>query len=53
MLRGRLRATIGERGLTLSEGDSLYFEADLPHAFSNPDATACEYFLVIDSNRAR
>ena len=53
VLRGRLRATIGERSLTLSEGDSLYFEADLPHAFSNPDATACEYFLVIDSNRAR
>lgn len=53
VLRGRLRATIGERMLILSEGDSLYFEADLPHAFSNPDATACEYFLVIDSNRAR
>ena len=53
VLRGRLRATIGERTLILSEGDSLYFEADLPHAFSNPDATACEYFLVIDSNRAR
>ncbi len=53
VLHGRLRATIGERSLTLSEGDSLYFEADLPHAFSNPDATACEYFLVIDSNRAR
>jgi len=53
VLRGRLRATIGERSLTLSEGDSLYFEADLPHAFSNPDAAACEYFLVIDSNRAR
>ena len=53
VLRGRLRATIGERMLILAEGDSLYFEADLPHAFSNPDATACEYFLVIDSNRAR
>jgi transcriptional regulator with XRE-family HTH domain len=53
VLHGRLRATIGERSLTLSEGDSLYFEADLPHAFSNPDAAACEYFLVIDSNRAR
>ena len=53
VLRGRLRAAIGERTLILSEGDSLYFEADLPHAFSNPDATACEYFLVIDSNRAR
>ena len=53
VLRGRLRATIGERMLILSEGDSLYFEADQPHAFSNPDATACEYFLVIDSNRAR
>jgi len=53
VLRGRLRATIGERSLTLSEGDSLYFEADLPHGFSNPDAAPCEYFLVIDSNRAR
>ena len=53
VLRGRLRATIGERMLILSKGDSLYFEADLPHAFSNPDATACEYFLVIDSNRVR
>ena len=53
VLRGRLRATIGERSLTLSEGDSLYFEADLPHGFSNPAAAPCEYFLVIDSNRAR
>lgn len=53
VLRGRLRATIGERSLTLAEGDSLYFEADLPHAFLNPDDAACEYFLVIDSNRAR
>jgi len=51
--RGRLQVTIGERTVTLSEGDSLFFEADLPHAFFNPDSAACEYFLVIDSNRAR
>ena len=51
--RGRLQARIGERVMTLSEGDSLFFEADLPHGFSNPDNAVCEYFLVIDSNRAR
>lgn len=53
VLRGRLRAAIGERVLALGEGDSLYFEADTAHAFTNIGKASCEYFLVIDASRLR
>ena len=53
VLKGRLRATVGERSIVVEEGDSLYFEADAGHAFANLGAEACQYFLVIDASRAR
>jgi len=53
VLRGRLRAVIGERTIVVAEGDSLYFEADAGHSFTNIGAGPCEYFLVIDSSRLR
>lgn len=31
----------------LETGDSLFFEADVEHAFVNRDATPCEYYLVV------
>jgi transcriptional regulator with XRE-family HTH domain len=53
VLRGSLKAVIGDRSTLLSEGDSLYFQADANHAFINPDSTLCEYFLIIDSSKLR
>ncbi|MER2264949.1 helix-turn-helix domain-containing protein [Methylobacterium oxalidis] len=53
VLKGRLRATIGERAIVVEEGDSLYFEADAGHAFTNLGTGPCEYFLVIDASRLR
>jgi len=51
--RDRLRAVIGERAVIMETGDSLYFEADAGHAFTNVGTEACEYFLVIDPSRVR
>ncbi len=53
VLRGSLTATIGPEIYTLQTGDSLYFQADLDHAFTNPGRDDCLYFLVIDSSRLR
>ena len=53
VLKGRLRAVIGRRTILVEEGDSLYFEADTGHAFTNLGAEPCQYFLVIDASRAR
>jgi transcriptional regulator with XRE-family HTH domain len=53
VLKGRLKAAIGDRSVTLQEGDSLYFQADAAHSFTNQGLTPCEYFLVIDSSKLR
>jgi len=53
VLRGRMRATIGDQRVTLNQGDSLYFQADADHSFLNLGKTQCEYFLVIDSSKVR
>jgi transcriptional regulator with XRE-family HTH domain len=51
--KGKLSAVIGDRTIVLAEGDSLYFEADAGHSFTNVGAGPCEYFLVIDSSGLR
>ena len=53
VLKGRLRAVIGDRVVAVGEGDSLYFEAVAGHAFTNISPDPCEYFLVIDSSGIR
>ncbi|CAO3437676.1 helix-turn-helix domain-containing protein [Azospirillum endophyticum] len=53
VLRGRLCAVVGERSIVVEQGDSLYFEADAGHAFTNLGTEPCEYFLVIDPWRSR
>ncbi|MGV7032722.1 helix-turn-helix domain-containing protein [Methylobacterium symbioticum] len=53
VLKGRLRASVGERWFVVEEGDSLYFEADTGHAFTNLGTEDCQYFLVIDASRMR
>lgn len=53
VLKGKLSAAIGDRVFIVAEGDSLYFEADAGHSFTNIGAGQCEYFLVIDSSGLR
>lgn len=53
VLHGCLRVNIGERAIILKEGDSLYFEADAGHSFTNIGEGDCHYFLVIDPSRMR
>lgn len=51
--KGQLRVILGAESLwDLSEGDSMYFEAHLPHRFVNIGEGACEYYLVIDSHES-
>ena len=49
--RGRLRAILGGEEHLLEEGDTLYFEADVPHRFDNAGEGACSYYLVMSSGR--
>ena len=48
---GTLEAAIGGDVFTLRAGDSLYFQADATHAFTNVGEGECLYFLIIDSSR--
>ncbi len=52
LVTGALVCRLGPHTITLAPGDSLAFQADMPHAFSNPGAEPCAYFLLIDSRRS-
>jgi XRE family transcriptional regulator, regulator of sulfur utilization len=43
---GTLTLTVGERELTLSAGDSVYFAADTPHGYANRGQTRCVYHVA-------
>lgn len=43
---GTLTLTIGERELSLSAGDSVYFAADAPHGYANRGHTRCIYHVA-------
>ncbi len=43
---GTLTLTVGERELTLSAGDSVYFAADAPHGYANRGQTRCIYHVA-------
>ncbi|MBA2376966.1 MAG: XRE family transcriptional regulator [Actinomycetota bacterium] len=47
--KGRMRAEIGGEEVFLEEGDSIFFEADVPQRFENAGEGECHYYLVIDS----
>jgi transcriptional regulator with XRE-family HTH domain len=53
VLRGKLRAVIGDEQVVMNEGDSLYFQADVDHAFTNVGKGECQYFLIIDTAKVR
>lgn len=43
---GTLTLSIGERELTLTTGDSVYFAADAPHGYANRGQTRCVYHVA-------
>jgi quercetin dioxygenase-like cupin family protein len=43
---GTLRLTIGGDAYALEAGDSLYFAADATHAYANPAAVPCTYYVA-------
>ncbi|AWO76592.1 XRE family transcriptional regulator (plasmid) [Geobacillus thermoleovorans] len=48
--KGKLRVKLGNETYDLEEGDSMYYEADIEHSFTNIGDEDCHYYLVIDSN---
>lgn len=51
VLQGTLTVALPVEDMMLDEGDSLYFEANVAHAFENRSGQPCSYYLVI-SQRA-
>ena len=47
MISGSLEATIGNDKYDLKQGDSLYFDASLPHSFKNTVKKATEAICII------
>jgi len=47
MLAGSMEATIGKQTFTLKRGDSLYFDASLPHVFKNTTKSETQAICVI------
>ena len=45
--RGRLTAVVDERRYDLSEGDTVTFDADLPHHFENPGRAEATFLAVV------
>jgi transcriptional regulator with XRE-family HTH domain len=44
---GELEMTVGAERHTLVTGDSILFEADVPHQYRNPGDTECVMYLVM------
>lgn len=47
VISGALRLTAGDRTETLEAGDSMLFNANLPHVYENPGETEARYHDVI------
>src|SRR5687768_2879343 len=46
--RGTLRLTLDGEVHLLRAGDSIYYDGDCAHGFSNPLRTACVFYLAMD-----
>ena len=49
VIQGRLRCNLGTEEVTLDAGDSVSFDASVPHEFQNLGSNPCRYLLIIDS----
>jgi transcriptional regulator with XRE-family HTH domain len=45
---GTLRLTVAGVPYDLDAGDSIYYAADVSHAFANPGDAPCAYYLAVD-----
>jgi transcriptional regulator with XRE-family HTH domain len=50
---GSVRLVVGEANYDLSEGDSVTFDADLPHHFENPAAEEARFLSVVSAGLRR
>jgi transcriptional regulator with XRE-family HTH domain len=50
---GRLRLVVGEKNYDLGEGDTVTFDADLPHHFENPAAGEARFLSVVSAGLRR
>ena len=50
---GRLRLVCDGTTFDLAEGDSVTFDADLPHHFENPDGSEARFFAVVAAGLRR
>jgi len=53
VLGGRLTLVVDGEDHTLSEGDAVTFDADLPHHFENRDEALCEFVAVVAAGLRR
>lgn len=47
ILEGRMTLQIGDKQLTLNEGDSLYFDANRPHGMKALDGKRVQFLAII------
>jgi transcriptional regulator with XRE-family HTH domain len=47
VIEGKLEITIGEKVLTLNEGDSIYFDANQPHCMRALNGKAVKFLVVV------
>jgi uncharacterized cupin superfamily protein len=47
VVRGTLQVTLGEQVIRLETGDSMGFDSELPHIFSNPGTEPAEVVVAI------
>ena len=50
---GRVRLVVGEAHYDLDEGDTVTFDADLPHHFENPAAGEARFMSVVSAGLRR
>lgn len=46
-IKGILEVRINQKTYRLKKGDSIYFEADSPHEFTNPGKEPVEFYIII------
>jgi transcriptional regulator with XRE-family HTH domain len=51
--QGRVRLVVGEANYDLHDGDSVTFDADLPHHFENPDTGEAQFLSVVSAGLRR
>jgi XRE family transcriptional regulator, regulator of sulfur utilization len=50
---GRVRLVIGDAHYDLEDGDTVTFDADLPHHFENPDTGEARFICVVSAGLRR